>query len=98
MPTANFANDKYPAILALVNHWKHEKTKQEIATKKAQEEAKKTTKVTLMFGDIPSNHQVTPFGDNKDSNTLIQGPKKEQQPKESITLGDAPITTVHQTI
>ena len=26
-PTANFANDKYPAILALVNHWKHEKTK-----------------------------------------------------------------------
>ena len=51
-PTANFANDSYPAILALINHWKHEKTKQEIA-KKAAEEAKKTTKVTLMFGDIP---------------------------------------------
>ena len=70
-PTANFANDKYPAILALVNHWKHEKTKQELAAKKAKEEATKAAqqqiKVTLMFGDIPSNHKVTPFGDNKDS-------------------------------
>ena len=95
-PTANFANDKYPAVLALIYHWKHEKTKQELA--KAQEEAKKTTKVTLMFGDIPSNHKVTPFGDNKDSDKLAQEPKKEQQPKETITFGNAPITTVHRTI
>ena len=93
-PTANFANDKYPAVLALINHWKHEKTKKELAIKKAQEETKKTIKVTLMFGDIPSNHQVTPFGDNKDSNK----PAPKQQPKEAITFGNAPTTTVHRTI
>ena len=93
-PTANFANDKYPAILALVNHWKHEKTKQELAAKKAKEEAKKATKVTLMFGDIASNYKVTPFGDNKDSDK----PTQKQQPKEAITFGNAPTTTVHRTI
>ena len=51
-----------------------------------------------MCGDIPSNHQVTPFGDNKDFDARIQGTKKEQQPKEPITFGNAPITTVHRTI
>jgi hypothetical protein len=51
-----------------------------------------------MFGDIPSKYQVYPFGDNNDSDTTVQGPKEEQQPKEPITFGDAPVTTVTRTI
>ena len=70
-PRANFANDKYPAILALVNHWKHEEAK------KATQKAKETAKVTLMFGDIPSKCQVQPFGDNKDSNCNGGSPKRD---------------------
>ena len=66
-----FANERYPAILALVNHWKNEKVRLE-------DDAKR---VTLMFGDIPSIYRVYPFGDNKDSDNTIQKPKKDQPPK-----------------
>ena len=62
------------------------------------EAAQQQNKVTLMFGDIPSNYQVTLFGDNKDSDNPVQGPKKEQQPKEPITYGNTPTTTVYRTI
>ena len=74
--------------LALVNHWKNEKVRLE-------DDAKR---VTLMFGDIPSKYRVYPFGDNKDSDNTIQGPKEDQQPQEPISFGEAPVTKVTRTI